>query len=147
MKRVIKLVNLLLLTLCCIISLFIYTNKQVSLLNLNNIYSFLNNHIKLDYNSKSVSSSLNYIYVSKYTYTNNSFSIYSPFSGTIISKNEYSILIRCDNDYHLIFKDIININVNNYDVINSEIKLANFIETYTMYFIKNGEIISYEDII
>ena len=146
MKTIIKLINLFLLIICCVISSLLFINKDINLSSSNKIFSFFTNFIKLEGNFLNVSNNLNYINIDQYTYTNYSSCIYSPYKASVIEVKDERITLRCDNDYILVFEDVININVNKLDVVNVEDKLANFIENYSMYVIINGEKVSYESI-
>ena len=147
MKRILKIFNFLLIIIACILSAKIYLDKSINLQITNSFYSFLTSYTKIVNNKKSVSNSLNYIKVNNYLYTNNSHSIYSPFNGNVIDVDDSSITIKCENNYILVFKDLINVNVYRYDYITSEDLLANFIDNYYMFFYKDNQKISYEEII
>ena len=107
----------------------------------------MTNHININKEEQMVSSQLNYIKIDNYTYTNENHSIYSPFSGTVVDRNNESIIIKCENGYYVFFSSLINISVRKYDVISNSDKLAEFIETFNFYLMKDGKVYSYEEIV
>ena len=100
--------------------------------------------VNIGKNVEDVSSSMKFIRLNEYHYYNNEYCVDSLKKGTVVEKNESSILVKSyDNEYQY-FANLINITVNKYDVIDSEYPISNFIDYYVFYFIIDGECISYE---
>lgn len=146
MKRIIKLINLLLLIICIILSSLLFINKQYSLNILKNIFDNLFSFAYIGYDNIITSSSLNFIKIDQYKYYNDSFSIYSPMKGSVIKVGKDYIDIKCDNGLICHFSNIINVNVKVLDVINKDYALANFIDYFVFYFLDDGKILSYEQV-
>ena len=124
MKKAIKIMNLFMILISLIASGFIFVNKDYSMPISKKIYRLIDNF-----------------------YYNDSYSIYSPFIATILEIDTDSIYLKCNNDFVVCFKNIINIKVNKYDVVDTNVKLANFIDYFQMYFIKGDKTYSYEEVI
>ena len=135
MKKAIKILNLFMILISLIVSGFIFVNKDYSMPISKKIYGLIDNFLFINANNNSVN---NY---------NDSYSIYSPFIATILEIDTDSIYLKCNNDFVVCFKNIINIKVNKYDVVDTNVKLANFIDYFQMYFIKGDKTYSYEEVI
>ena len=147
MKKAIKILNLFLILISLIASGFIFVNKDYSMPISKKIYGLIDNFLFINANNNSVNNSLNYIKLKDNFYYNDSYSIYSPFVATILEIDTNSIYLKCNNDFVVCFKNIINIKVNKYDVVDTNVKLANFIDYFQMYFIKGDKTYSYEEVI
>lgn len=147
MKKAIKILNLFMILISLIVSGFIFVNKDYSMPISKKIYGLIDNFLFINANNNSVNNSLNYIKLKDNFYYNDSYSIYSPFIATILEIDRHSIYLKCNNDFVVCFKNIINIKVNKYDVVDTNVKLANFIDYFQMYFIKGDKTYSYEEVI
>lgn len=147
MKKAIKILNLFMILISLIVSGFIFVNKDYSMPISKKIYGLIDNFLFINANKNSVNNSLNYIKLKDNFYYNDSYSIYSPFIATILEIDTDSIYLKCNNDFVVCFKNIINIKVNKYDVVDTNVKLANFIDYFQMYFIKGDKTYSYEEVI
>lgn len=147
MKKAIKILNLFMILISLIVSGFIFVNKDYSMPISKKIYGLIDNFLFINANNNSVNNSLNYIKLKDNFYYNDSYSIYSPFIATILEIDTDSIYLKCNNDFVVCFKNIINIKVNKYDVVDTNVKLANFIDYFQMYFIKGDKTYSYEEVI
>ena len=146
MKRIIKLCNFILLIICVIISSLLFINKQYSLNTLKNVFNNLFSFAYIGYDNMTTSSSQNFIKLEQDKYYNDSYSIYTPMKGSVIKVGKDYIDIKCENGLICHFSNIININVKVLDVINKDYKLANFIDYFIFYFIDDGKILSYEQV-
>ena len=146
MKRIIKLCNFILLIICVIISSLLFINKQYSLNTLKNVFNNLFSFAYIGYDNMTTSSSQNFIKLEQDKYYNDSYSIYTPMKGSVIKVGKDYIDIKCENGLVCHFSNIININVKVLDVINKDYKLANFIDYFIFYFIDDGKILSYEQV-
>ena len=146
MKRIIKLCNFILLVICVCISSLLFINKQYNLKTLHNIFNNLFSFAYFNYEEVNTSSSLNFIKIDKYKYYNESFKIYSPFKASVIKKENDSLILKCDNGLICYFSNLINVNVNVLDVISKDYELANFIGYFVCYFIYDGKIKTYEEV-
>ena len=147
MKKAMKILNLFMILISLIVSGFIFVNKDYSMPISKKIYGLIDNFLFINANNNSVNNSLNYIKLKDNFYYNDSYSIYSPFIATILEIDTDSIYLKCNNDFVVCFKNIINIKVNKYDVVDTNVKLANFIDYFQMYFIKGDKTYSYEEVI
>lgn len=146
MKNKIKIINVWLIILSLIISTLIFNYKTMNITFINNVFSSMINHTHLGKQDSSVSNNLNYIRIADNTYTNASYCVYSPFIATVIEVNESSIVLKNHDNIYIFFENIININVKRLDYVNCDDILANFIDNYKLYFIKNNECLTYEEI-
>ena len=146
MKSIIKVVNLILLVISIVISSLLFINKQYSFNSLKKVFDKLFSYAYFGYNEINTSSSLNFIKVSDNKYYNESFSVFSPYKASVIKTGDDYITLRCDNGLICHFSNLVNINVKLLDVINKDYALANFIDYFIFYFIDDGKILSYEEV-
>lgn len=147
MKKLIKLINFILIISALIISSLIFINKEVNLYGVKKIYNHLTNFIYIKTNeSKSVSSSIKFIKIDNNKYYNDSFTIYCPYKATVIDVNESEIILKCENNYYAYFSNLASVNVSKYDFIVPEDKLAYFIDHFVFYFFKDNERYTYEEV-
>lgn len=146
MNRVIKLFNFILLIIAIVISYFIFSKKEIRFNALKSLFETMTNYLNIGKQEKMVSTFSKFICVGEDCYTNDSFSIYSPKKGTVISADENSIVIKCEDNYFAYFDNLINVNVKKLDVVSSEYSLANFIDYFNFYFIYDNNKYTYEEI-
>lgn len=146
MKKVLMIANLLLIITSIVISCFIFNNKAVKVNALKSVFEMFSNYINIGKTSSTVSSLNYFIYKANNKYYNVDFSIHSPTKGTVVSYDETSIVIKCDNYYYAFFDDLINVKVHLYDVVEPKYCLANFIDDFTFYFYKDESKYTYEEI-
>lgn len=147
MKIKLNFFNLILLLTAIIISMLIFNNKTMNVNLFKNLFESMTNHLNIKNKDKEVANENILIRINEYTYTNDSFSVYCPFKATIIDNFENALILKCENNYYAYFENIFNIKVNKFDYVNSYDELANFEETFTMYFYKEGIKYSYEEVI
>lgn len=147
MKNKMKIINSILIFLLISLSCLIFQHKTINLSFLQNIFYSMIAHTSLEKGEINVSNSINFIKVSQYTYTNTSYCIYSPFKATVIEIYESSLILKSNDNLYIYYEDIFNINVKKMDYVNYDDVLANFDDVYKMYFVKEGKIYSYEEII
>ena len=147
MGNKLKIINKILCVFVVVISCLIFNNKVIDVDFLYNAYISMINHTNLNEKDKSVSNQLNFIKVSDFTYTNESFTLYCPFSSTVIEIYENSLILKTSKGLLLVFDNLINIKVNKLDYVYENDILANFISEFNFYVIKGGEYISYEEVI
>lgn len=144
MKKIIKLINLFLLVIAITLSNLIFYKKNFNLNFIYKLYQNMISFVNIGKNVEDVSGSMKFIRLNEYHYYNDEYCVYSLKKGTVVEKNESSILVKSyDNEYQY-FANLINITVNKYDVIDSEYPISNFIDYYVFYLIIDGECISYE---
>ena len=107
----------------------------------------MSNHININKQDQLVSSTNNYIKISQYKYTNENHRVFCPFNGTVVFKSDNNLIIKCENGYYAYYSALVNIGVNKYDVISSNDALANFVNEFIFYFMKDEILYSYEEII
>lgn len=146
MKRIIKVFNLILLVISIAISSLLFINKQYSFNILKKAFDKLFSYAYIGYNQVNTSSSLNFINISGDKYYNSSFSVFSPYKASVIKIGDDYIILKCDNGLICHFSNLINIDVKLLDVINKDYALANFIDYFVFYFIDDGKILSYEEV-
>jgi len=146
MKKVIKTINFFLLIIAILLSFLIFKNKDFNLGKLNQLFNTMTNFLNIGKTNQKVSSSVNFIKLEKDKYYNDSFTVFSPFKGTIIDKQKTSITIKCDNGYLAFFDNLVSVSISKYDVIETFNKLGYFEDYFIFYFIKGEEKYSYEEI-
>ena len=147
MKIKLNFLNTILILTAISISFLIFTHKSLNTTIIRNLFETMTNHISINDKEKEVANENILIKLNEYTYTNDSYSVYCPFKATVIDTNDNNIILKCDNDYYAYFENVINVNVNKFDYVDSYDELANFEDCFTMYFYKEGIKFSYEEII
>jgi hypothetical protein len=147
MKIKLNFLNTILILTAISISVLIFTHKSLNTTIIRNLFETMTNHISINDKEKEVANENILIKLNEYTYTNDSYSVYCPFKATVIDTNDNNIILKCDNDYYAYFENVINVNVNKFDYVDSYDELANFEDCFTMYFYKEGIKCSYEEII
>lgn len=146
MKKILVIINILLIVVSIVISCLIFSNREFKVNALKSVFEAFSNYINIGKSSTPVSSFNYFIYKANNKYYNVDYSIHSPTKGTVIDYDESSILIKCENSYFAYFDDVINVNVHILDVVDPSYCLANFIEDFTFYFYKGNNIYTYEEI-
>ena len=146
-KRIIKLINILFLIVSLFLAYNIFIKKDTDFSFLKNLYTTMTNHININKQDQTVSTLNYYLKVKNYTYTNESYSVYCPYNGTVVKQTNSEIIIKCDNGYYAFYSSLINVAVKKNDVITTQDQLANFIDTFNFYFMKGEHIYSYEEIV
>ena len=133
-----KIVNALLIIVSMILSLMMFTNKNVDFDFLNNLFNKMTSHMKI-IKEKEVSSINYFNYLDKYIYTNEAHSIYFPYEATVMSVKENMLILKSTSGYLCFFENVLDINVNVFDRVNSDYKLATFIDYFIFYYVKEGK--------
>ncbi|MCI5745649.1 MAG: hypothetical protein MR270_05140 [Erysipelotrichaceae bacterium] len=145
-KRTLKYVNLLLLSIAILTSFLIFKKRVINTSSISKIYNVLTSYLLIGSKEKEVSSTIKFIHIEKDKYYNNEHNVYSPFNGTIINCDNNSLVIKCDNQFFAYFNSLVNVNVAKYDCITTSDILASFDEYFTFYLSFMNERYSYEEI-
>ena len=145
MKRFIKTINMFLLVISLILSNVIFYNKNINIEHLKKIYNNMISFVNMGIKESAVSNSTNFINIEGYKYCNNNYQIYCASKGTIIHKNENTLIIKNQYNIYQCFSNVFNVLVNKGDVVDSSYPLAYFEEYFIFYFLIDGECISYEN--
>lgn len=147
MSKIIKTINSFLLVIIVVLSFFIFKNKNYDYSKYMPLFNSLTNFLNFKIKIENVSSTIDFIKISKNKYYNESYYVYSPYNGTVLDVSDNMVIIKCDNGYLAIFDNLEKIDVLKYDVIDKNTKLGFFIDHFIFYFEKNGIRYEYEEII
>lgn len=146
MKKTIKILNIILILIAVLLSYLIFSKKNIQFNVLKKIFEATYNYINVGSTNQKVSSFMYFVPINKNQYYNEYHEIYSPQKSTILSVDDESITLKCENGYHAYFGNLLNIQVTNNDVIYPSFAIANFDDYFIFYFYKNGVVYSYEEI-
>lgn len=145
-KSILKIINIFLVIIALILAYLIFIKKDLHLEKLNNYFHALTNYLNILNKPTTVSNTNKFIHLDNDIYYNEDYQIYSPYYGTILKVSDHEITIKCNNGYLAYFENIINVNVNIFDVVNKDDSLANFIDNFTFYLTYDGKKYSYYEI-
>lgn len=148
MKILFKIVNSILFVIVMILTILLFSTREYSSDFLNRLNDILTNYLYLPKQQEQpVSGFIKFHKIQEYQYDNCNYTIYAPFSATIIKVSEGEIWMKCQNGYYGMIKEVINPTVKKYDVVHEDDILGYFTCSFQMYFMINDRICSYEEII
>lgn len=148
MKLLFKILNPILFFLVIILSVLLFSTKEYSSDFLNRLNDLLTSYLYIPHSKDlPVAGEIKFNSVDLYRYENGSNTVYSPFSATVLQRNDEQLLMKCQNGYYCVIDECISIHVKRYDVVHENDILGYFNGSFVMYFFLNDQIYSYEEII